>query len=52
MPFILDTSVLTAAAHGDADIVALVREYDALGRPIVIPALARAGASLDTRREL
>jgi predicted nucleic acid-binding protein len=50
-PFILDTSVLTAVARGDADIIALVQEYDSLGQPIVIPALAIAGASLDTRSE-
>jgi predicted nucleic acid-binding protein len=50
-PLILDTSVLTAVARGDADIIALVEEYDARGQPIVIPALAIAGASLDVRSE-
>lgn len=50
-PLILDTSVLTAIARGDADIIALVQEYDVRGQPIVIPALAMAGASLDTRSE-
>ena len=50
-PLILDTSVLTAVARGDADIIALVQEYDARGQPIVIPALAIAGASLDIRSE-
>jgi hypothetical protein len=50
-PLILDTGVLTAVARGDADIIALVQEYDARGQPIVIPALALAGASLDTRSE-
>lgn len=50
-PLILDASVLTAVARGDADIIALVQEYDARGQPIVIPALALAGASLDTRSE-
>jgi predicted nucleic acid-binding protein len=50
-PLILDTSVLTAVARGDADIIALVQEYDARGQPIVIPALAIAGASLDSRSE-
>ena len=50
-PLILDTSVLTAVARGDADIIALVHEYDARGQPIVIPALAIAGASLDIRSE-
>ena len=43
--------MLTAVARGDADIIALVQENDARGQPIVIPALALAGASLDTRSE-
>jgi len=30
-PLILDTSVLTALARGDADIIAFVQEYDARG---------------------
>jgi predicted nucleic acid-binding protein len=50
-PLILDTSVLTAVARGDADIIALVQEYDARAQPIAIPALAIAGASLDIRSE-
>ena len=50
-PLILDTSVLTAVARGDADVIALVQEYDARGQPILIPALAIAGASLDVRSE-
>lgn len=50
-PLILDTSVLTAVARGDADIIALVQEYDARGQPIVVPALAIAGASLGIRSE-
>ena len=50
-PLTLDTSVLRAVARGDADIIALVQEYDARGQPIVIPALAIAGASLDIRNE-
>ena len=50
-PLILDTSVLRAVARGDADVIALVQEYDARGQPIVIPALAIAGASLDIRNE-
>ena len=48
---ILGASVLTAAARGDADIIALVQEYDARGQLIVIPALALARASLGTRSE-
>ena len=50
-PLILDTSVLTAVARGDPDIIALIQGYDARDQPIVIPALAIAGASLDTRSE-
>lgn len=42
---ILDTSVLAAVARGDADIIALVRAYEARGQPILVPALAIAGAS-------
>ena len=48
---ILDTSVLRAVARGDADVIALVQEYDARGKPIVIPALAIAGVSIDIRNE-
>ncbi len=43
--------MLTAVARGDADIIALVQQNDARGQPIVIPALALAGAALDTRSE-
>jgi predicted nucleic acid-binding protein len=50
-PLILDTSVLGAVARGDANIIALIQGYDARGQPIVIPALALAGASLDARSE-
>jgi len=50
-PFILDTSVLTAVARGDADVIALIQGYDARSQPMVIPALAIAGASLDARSE-
>ena len=50
-PFILDTSVLIAVARGDADVIALIRGYDARSQPLVIPALAMAGASLDARSE-
>ena len=50
-PFILDTSVLTAVARGDADIIGLIQGYDGRGQPMVIPALASAGASLDARSE-
>ena len=50
-PLILDTSVLIAVARGDADVIAIVQQYDARGQPIVIPALSLAGASLDARSE-
>lgn len=50
-PLILDTSVLIAVARGDADVIGLVQGYDARDQPIVIPALALAGASFDVRSE-
>ncbi len=50
-PFVLDTSVVTAATRGDPDIIGLVREYAARGQLLVIPAMAIAGASLDARGE-
>jgi predicted nucleic acid-binding protein len=50
-PLILDTSVLTAVARADSDIISLIQGYDARSQPMVIPALAVAGASLDARRE-
>jgi hypothetical protein len=46
-PLVLDTSVLTAVARGDPDIIGLIQAYDSCGQPVVIPALAVAGASLD-----
>ncbi len=50
-PFVLDTSVVTAVARGDPDIIGLIQGYDARGQPLVIPALAIAGASLAVRGE-
>lgn len=50
-PLILDTSVLTEVARGDGDIIGLVQAYDARNRPMVVPALAMVGASLDARAE-
>ena len=50
-PFVLDTSAVTAVARGDPDVIGLIQEYDARGQLLVIPALAIAGASLDTRSE-
>jgi predicted nucleic acid-binding protein len=51
IPLILDTSVLTAIARGDTDIIGLVQAYDSRAQPLVIPALATAGASLDARSD-
>jgi predicted nucleic acid-binding protein len=51
LPFVLDTSVVTAVARGDPDIIGLIQGYDARGQPLVIPALTIAGASLDARSE-
>jgi predicted nucleic acid-binding protein len=50
-PLILDTSVLTAIARGDPDIIGLIQGYDSRSQSMVIPALAIAGACLDTRSE-
>lgn len=50
-PLVLDTSVVTAVARGDPDIIGLIQQYDARGQLLVIPALAIAGASLDARTE-
>lgn len=50
-PLVLDTSVLTAVARADPDIIALIQGYDARRQPMVMPALAGAGASLDARSD-
>jgi predicted nucleic acid-binding protein len=50
-PWVLDTSVLIEVARGDTRIMTLVQELDARGRPLVIPALAVTGASLDMRSD-
>ena len=50
-PLVLDTSVVTAVARGDPDIIGLIQGYDIRGRQLVIPALAIAGALLDARSE-
>ena len=46
-PWVLDSSVLVEVARADTRTVTLVQELDARGRPLVIPALAVTGASLD-----
>ena len=51
-PWVLDVSVLVAVARGDTAIVTLVQELDARGRPLIVPALAVAGASLDGRSDI
>jgi hypothetical protein len=50
-PFILDTSVVTAVARADPDIIGLIQGYDGRKQPMVIPSLAITGASLDARSE-
>ena len=46
-PFVLDTSVVTAVARGDPDIIGLIQGYDVHGQLLVVPALAIAGAVLE-----
>jgi predicted nucleic acid-binding protein len=48
-PWVLDVSVLAAVARADTRIMTFVQELDARGRPLIIPALAVVGASLDMR---
>ena len=50
-PYVLDVSVLTAVARFDASIMTLIQGYDARGQPLVAPAMALTGASLDVRSE-
>lgn len=50
-PWVLDVSVLASVARADARIMTLIQELDARGRPLIIPALAVTGASLDMRGE-
>lgn len=50
-PVILDASVLIEAARGDTGIMTLIQGYDAAGQPLIMPVLAVAAASLDTRSE-
>ena len=50
-PWVLDASVLIEVARGDARTMTFVQELDARGRPLVIPALAVVGASLDIRSD-
>ena len=50
-PFVLDTSVVTAVARGDPNVIGLIQGYDGRGQLLVVPALAIAGASLQVRSE-
>jgi len=50
-PWVVDASVLMEVARGDTRTMTLVQELDARGRPLVIPALAVTGASLDIRSD-
>lgn len=49
IPVVLDTSVLSEVARGDPDLITFIQRYDARGQPMVIPALAIAGASPDAQ---
>lgn len=48
-PHILDTSILADVARGDADLIGFLQDFDRAGQSLVIPALAAAGALLDSR---
>lgn len=50
-PLILDTSVLIAVARGDPEIIGLIQGYDVRKQPMIVAALAVAGASLEVRSE-
>lgn len=49
VPQVLDVSVLAAVAREDYGIMTFIQRLDARGQPLVVPALAMAGASLDMR---
>lgn len=46
-PWVIDVSVLTAVARADAGVTEFILNIDAAGRPVLIPAMAMAAASLD-----
>ncbi len=50
-PLILDASILIAVARGEYDIIGLVQGFDSRSQPLVVPALASAGASLDAHSD-
>jgi predicted nucleic acid-binding protein len=49
--YVPDVSALIAIARGDARVMSLVQELDAKGWPLIVPALALAAASLDSRSD-
>lgn len=46
-PYVLDVSILAEVARGDRGTMLFLQELDSRGRPLVFPALAVTGASLD-----
>ena len=48
---VLDESILSAVARGDAWVLTFLQRFDAAGRAMVIPALAVTAAALTTRTE-
>lgn len=50
-PYVLDVSILVAAARADPGVTRLVIILDGRGQPLIIPALAITAASLDVRTE-
>jgi predicted nucleic acid-binding protein len=50
-PLILDTTVLSELARGDAGTIQLIQQYDAAGQPMVVPTLAITWTLLDTHTE-
>jgi predicted nucleic acid-binding protein len=50
-PYVLDVSVVVAVARGDTEIMTFIQRLDGTGRPMVVPVLAIAAASLDARSE-
>ena len=50
-PLILDTSVLIAVTRTDPGVINLMQIYDSRGQPLVIPALAITGASVDAHND-
>jgi hypothetical protein len=50
-PYVLDVSVVVAVARGDTEIMTFIQRLDGTGRPMVVPVLAIAAATLDARSE-